>query len=267
MYFDVYIQKKDKSLPAHKAIMSLNTVFTEIMKSTAENESVICLDKYDSADVEILLFYIHTDQVLTEAASISLLQLASKFQQTNLASLCTNALEADGRIYGDQVLEFAGEFIHHDISNPHTRPPTSRLLVHLASFPLSAPLWISSFFLPLHFWNAIYVYPSARITITTSTKARTHCIKKFMTDPGEDRPKMFWNFELAFPGPREVQALSKFYTEMAESAQALKREKQRQEINQADINQQDFGNRMSTINRELGRAWYKCRKCLPNRKW
>ena len=138
MDFDVYIQKKDKSLPAHKAIMSLNTVFTEIMKSTAENESVICLDKYDSADVEILLFYIHTDQVLTEAASISLLQLASKFQQTNLASLCTNALEADGRIYGDQVLEFAGEFIHHDISNPHTRPPTSRLLVHLASFPLSA---------------------------------------------------------------------------------------------------------------------------------
>ena len=115
---DVQIETKDnKLLTANKVILSLNPVFSEEMNLTALNGSFIRLTDYDSADVESLLFYMYTGQLLTHAASFPLLHLANKFQQPNLVALCTDAMTANTRcMFGDEFLEFAGEFIHHNSS-------------------------------------------------------------------------------------------------------------------------------------------------------
>jgi hypothetical protein len=101
---DIHIQTKHKLLSAHNMILALNSIFREEMTSAVDKESIICLSDCDSADVECLFFYIYTGQLLTNASSIPLLHLASKYQLNNLASLCTQALNAkDARTYMERI--------------------------------------------------------------------------------------------------------------------------------------------------------------------
>ena len=73
----------------------------------------------------------YTGQLLTNAASIPLLHLANKFQQQNLVEFCTDALAANTRcMFGDEFLEFAGEFIHHNSVTPQVLAPKYVNVIH-----------------------------------------------------------------------------------------------------------------------------------------
>jgi speckle-type POZ protein len=92
---DVEFVVKDKTFPAHKAILAARSpVFTdEFEKKQKDVPHQIRIDGVEPSTVEKFLHFIYTGEPMGTLADEELLQLADHYQLTTLTSLCKVALK------------------------------------------------------------------------------------------------------------------------------------------------------------------------------